>query len=57
MKMVFLTVKVAPAYSTLCNPMDYTVHGILQARILEWVDFYFSRGFSLEIKKESWRHH
>ena len=22
--------------STLCNPMDYTVHGILQARILEW---------------------
>ena len=43
--------------STLCNPMDYTVHGILQARILEWVDFYFSRGFSLEIKKENWRHH
>ena len=24
---------------TLCNPMDYTVHEILQARILEWVDF------------------
>ena len=24
--------------STLCDPMDYTVHGILQARILEWVD-------------------
>ena len=23
---------------TLCNPMDYIVHGILQARILEWVD-------------------
>jgi len=22
---------------TLCNPMGYTVHGILQARILEWV--------------------
>ena len=21
----------------LCNPMDYTVHGILQARIQEWV--------------------
>ena len=31
---------------TLCNPMDYTVHGILQARILEWVDFPFSRGSS-----------
>ena len=30
----------------LCNPMDYTVHGILQARILEWVDFPFSRGSS-----------
>ena len=24
---------------TLCDPMDYTVHGILQARILEWVAF------------------
>ena len=28
------------------NPMDYTVHGILQARILEWVTFPFSRGSS-----------
>ena len=27
----------------LCDPMDYTVHGILQARILEWVAFLFSR--------------
>ena len=26
--------------------MDYTVHGILQARILEWVAFPFSRGYS-----------
>ena len=25
--------------SILCNPMDYTVHRILQARILEWVAF------------------
>ena len=24
---------------TLCNPMDYTVHEILQALILDWVDF------------------
>ena len=31
---------------TLCNPMGYTVHGILQARILEWVVFPFSRGSS-----------
>ena len=28
---------------TLCDPMDYAVHGILQARILEWVAFPFSR--------------
>ena len=27
-------------------PKDYTVHGILQARILEWVAFPFSRGSS-----------
>ena len=26
------------------DPMDYTVHRILQARILEWVDFLFSGG-------------
>ena len=26
--------------------MDYTVHGILQIRILEWVAFPFSRGSS-----------
>ena len=29
-----------------CDPIDYTVHGILQARILEWIDFLFSRGSS-----------
>ena len=31
---------------TLCNPVDYTVHGILQARTLEWEAFPFSRGSS-----------
>ena len=36
-------VKVTQSCLTLCNPMDYTVHGILQARILEWVAFPFSR--------------
>ena len=36
-------VKAAQSYSTLCNPVNYTVHGILQARILEWVAFSFSR--------------
>ena len=39
-------VKVAQSCPTLCNPMDYTVRGILQGRILEWVVFPFSRGFS-----------
>ena len=34
-----ILVKVAQLCPTLCNPMDYTVHGILQARILEWVPF------------------
>ena len=29
---------------TLCDPMDYTVHGILQARILKWVVIPFSKG-------------
>ena len=36
-------VKVTLSCLTLCNPMDYTVLGILQARILEWVAFPFSR--------------
>ena len=39
-------VKVAQLCLTLCDPTDYTVHGILQARILEWVSFPFSRGSS-----------
>ena len=30
-------VKVAQLHPNLCSPMDYTVYGILQARILEWV--------------------
>ena len=37
-------VKVAQSSPALCNPIDYTVHGILQARILEWVAVPFSRG-------------
>ena len=32
-------VKVTQSCLTLCDPMDYTVRGILQARILEWVPF------------------
>ena len=38
------SVKVAQSCPTLCDPVDYTVHGSLQARILEWVAFPFSRG-------------
>ena len=41
----------AQSCPALCNPMDYSpprssVHGILQARILEWVAIPFSRGSS-----------
>ena len=32
-------VKVTQSCPTLCDPIDYTVYGILQARILEWVAF------------------
>ena len=39
--------EVAQSCPTLCDPMDYSlpgssVHGILQARILEWATIYFS---------------
>ena len=43
--------EVAQSCLTLCDPMDYSlqgssVHGILQARVLEWVAISFSRGSS-----------
>ena len=43
--------KVAQSCPTLCDPMDHSlpgssVHGIFQARILEWVAISFSRGSS-----------
>ena len=43
---------------TLCNPMDYSppgssVHGILQARILEWVAVPSSRGSDTGIEPAS----
>ena len=43
--------EVTQSCPTLCNPMDYSlpgssVHGILQARVLEWVAISFSRGSS-----------
>ena len=48
---VWNEVKAAQLCPTLCDPMDYnpmdcTVHGILQARILEWVAYPFSGGSS-----------
>ena len=36
-------VKVSQSCPTLLDPMDNTIHGILQARILEWVAIPFSR--------------
>ena len=39
-------VKVSQSCLTLFNPMANTIHGILQARILEWVATPFSRGSS-----------
>ena len=38
----WMKVKVAQLCLTLCDPMDYTVHGTLQASIREWVAFPFS---------------
>ena len=39
-------VNVSQSCLILCDPMDCTVHGILQARILQWAAFPFSRGSS-----------
>ena len=43
---------------TLCDPMDYSppgssVHGILQARLLEWVAIPFSKGSS-QPRDQTW---
>ena len=43
--------EVAQSGPTLCNPMDcslpgLSIHGIFQARVLEWVAISFSRGSS-----------
>ena len=43
---LFVKVKVTQLCPTLCDPMDYTDPGILQARILEWVAYPFSNGSS-----------
>ena len=41
-----MKVKVTHFCPTLCDPMDYTVHGILQDKILKRIAFSFSRGSS-----------
>ena len=41
-----MKVKVTQLCPTLCHSMDYTAHGILQARMLDWVAFPFTRGSS-----------
>ena len=41
-----MKVKAAQSCLTLCDPMDYTVRGVLQARMLEWVAFPFSNASS-----------
>ena len=43
---IYTIVQVIQSCPTLCYPMDCIVHGILQARILEWVAISFSRGSS-----------
>ena len=49
--------EVAQSCLTLCDPMDcslpvFSIHGILQARILEWVTISFSRGYTEELYKK-----
>ena len=46
--------KVAQSCPTLCNPMDYSllgssVHGIFQARVLEWVAIFLLQGIFLNL--------
>ena len=45
-RLMQVKVKAAQSCPAFCDPMDYIVCGILQARILDWVAFPFSRGSS-----------
>ena len=56
--------EVAQSHPTLCNPMDYSlpgssIHGIFQARVLEWTDTAFStagtRHSRLQVPKKTTR--
>ena len=46
-------VRVAQSCPVLCNPIDYTVRGILQARILEWVAFPLEKGMATHSSLEN----
>ena len=48
----YVCILVTQSGLTLCNPMDcsppgFSIHGILQARILKWIAISFSKGSSL----------
>ena len=50
-RVIFLLSEVAQSCLTLCDPMDCSlsgssIHGIFQARVLEWIAISFSRGSS-----------
>ena len=50
--------EVAQSCPTLCDPMDYSLqgsslHGILQAGVLEWVAISFSKG-SPQLRNQTW---
>ena len=51
--------EVAQSCPTLCDPMDCclsgsSVHGIFQARVLEWIAISFSRGYGPDPGIEPW---
>ena len=46
MQSIIIIINITQSCPTLCDPMDYRVHGILQARIIDWVAFPLSRGSS-----------
>ena len=51
-KNIWSEVKVAQLCPILCDLTDYIVHGILQARILEWVAISFSTTYTGSSKKQ-----
>ena len=53
--------EVVQSYLTLCDPMDCSlsgssIHGIFQAKVLEWVAISFSRGSS-QLRYQTWVSH